>query len=476
MMLYINGEWRKAKFGKETEVRNPATGELIGRVAWCGKQETEEAIQSADTAFQKWKRVPAGKRSAYLLKAASIMKEKAEELAETITTEMGKPISEARREIQTATGYLEWFAEEAKRVYGDTVPASQNDKQLLVLREPVGVTAAITPWNFPMSMVTRKIAPAIAAGCTVVLKPAPVTPLSAIRVFECLHEAGLPKGVANLVIGPAEEIGPVLTKSPVVRKLTFTGSTAVGKKLIRDSADTVKKVSMELGGHAPFIVFADADLERAVQGAIDAKFVNNGQTCICVNRIYVEEKVADTFGRMLAAKASALKIGNGLNEDTELGPLIHHFAFEKVQAHVRDAIEKNGVILCGGKPYKAEGLEGFFYEPTVIHHANEEMKIATEETFGPVVPIFSFQDEQEVIEKANRTRYGLAAYCYTNDLGRGLRMMNELEYGIVGINDAAPVTVQGPFGGYKESGIGREGGKSGILEYLEEKYVSIRMM
>ncbi|MBB6454719.1 succinate-semialdehyde dehydrogenase/glutarate-semialdehyde dehydrogenase [Salirhabdus euzebyi] len=475
-MLYINGEWRNANSGETFEVVNPATGQVIANVASGGRDETEEAIKCANVAFATWKKTTAAERASYLNKVAALMKEKAEDMAYTITTEMGKPLSEAKREVVSATAYVEWFAEEAKRVYGETIPASHPNKQLMVLRQPVGVTAAITPWNFPLSMITRKIAPAIAAGCTVVIKPAPATPLSAMKVFECFHEAGLPKGVANLVMGAAEEIGPVLTKSPLVRKLTFTGSTAVGKMLIRDSADTVKKVSMELGGHAPFIVFEDADLDAAAAGAAGTKFVNNGQTCICTNRIYVAEGVAEEFGRKLAEKVAALKIGNGLDEGTKIGPLINKQAFDKVQSHVEDALEHNGQLLCGGKPYDAGELKGYFYEPTVINYANEKMKIASEETFGPVAPIFTFKTEEEVIEKANNTPYGLAAYFYTKDLSRGFRIMNELEYGIVGINDAAPVTVQGPFGGYKESGNGREGGRSGILEYLEEKYVSINLI
>ncbi|MRH41716.1 aldehyde dehydrogenase family protein [Aquibacillus halophilus] len=475
-MLYINGEWRKANSGKTFDVVNPATGKVIATVASGGQAETKEAIECAHQAFSTWKKATAAERGAYLNKIAAIMKEKEEELAYTITTEMGKPLSEAKREVKSATAYVEWFAEEAKRVYGETLPASHPNKQLMVLKQPIGVTAAITPWNFPLSMITRKIAPAIAAGCTVVIKPAPATPLSAMKIFECFHEASLPKGVANLVMGPAEEIGPELTKNPLVKKLTFTGSTAVGKKLIRDSADTVKKVSMELGGHAPFIVFEDADIDAAVTGATGTKFVNAGQTCICTNRIYVAENIAEEFGRKLAERVSALKIGNGLDETTEIGPLINKQGFEKVQDQVADALAHKGEILCGGKPYHAEGLDGYFYEPTVINFANDDMKIATEETFGPVAPIFTFKSEEEVIQKANDTPYGLAAYFYTKDLSRGLRIMNELEYGIVGINDPAPVTVQGPFGGFKESGNGREGGKSGILEYLEEKYVSINLI
>lgn len=472
-MLYINGEWKNAYSNETMDVINPATGEVIAQVASGGSRETKEAIAAADAAFQEWKNTTAFDRAQYMKKVSELMRERAEDLAKTITMEMGKPINEARREVNSAINYNDWFLEEAKRVYGETVPASHQDKHLMVLREPVGVTAAITPWNFPLSMITRKISPAIAAGCTVIIKPAPATPLSAIKLFECFHDAGLPAGVVNLVIGPAKEIGSELTKSPIVRKLTFTGSTAVGKKLLRDSADTVKKVSMELGGHAPFIVFRDADLDLAVNSAVMTKFVNNGQTCICTNRIYVEESIAEEFGEKFAAKAKALRVGNGLNEEVQVGPLISEQSLKKVESHVQDALAHNGKLLCGGKRYESEGLNGYFYEPTVINYANEEMKIATEETFGPVAPIFSFSSEEEVIEKANQTNYGLAAYCFTKDLGKAFRMMKALEYGIVGINDPAPIVVQAPFGGYKESGIGREGGRSGILEYVEEKFVSI---
>ncbi|WP_173915227.1 NAD-dependent succinate-semialdehyde dehydrogenase [Halobacillus sp. Marseille-Q1614] len=470
-MLYINGQWRKAKSGSTLEVYNPATGEVIDSVASGGREETEEAIQAAKEAFKTWKKATGQERGQYLAHVASLMREKKDEIAETITKEMGKPLPHAEREVAGAINYVDWYAEEAKRVYGETIPASHSDKHLMLLRQPVGVAAAITPWNFPASMITRKIAPAIAAGCTVVLKPAPSTPLSAIKVFECFHEAGLPKGVANLVIGPAEDIGNVLTKSPDVRKLTFTGSTQVGKMLLKESADTVKKVSMELGGHAPFIVFEDADLEAAIQGVLGTKFVNSGQTCISTNRIYVAESIAEEFGQKLAEQAAQLKVGNGLEEGVDVGPLINKQAVEKVESHVADAVRQNGKVLCGGKRYD-EG-KGSFYEPTVINYAHDDMKISTEETFGPVAPIYTFKDEEEVIERANHDSYGLAAYCFTNDLGRGYRMMAELEYGIVGINDPAPIVAQAPFGGIKESGMGKEGGRSGLLEYLEEKFVSV---
>lgn len=469
-MVYINGEWRQSD--EKWEVINPATGEVIDKIAIVGRKETKEAIACAKEAFTTWKKTTGNQRSHYMAETVRLMKERKDELAETITKENGKPLADAKSEVASAINYLDWYAEEAKRVYGDTLPASHPDKHLMVIRQPVGVAAAITPWNFPLSMITRKIAPALAAGCTIVLKPAPATPLSAIKVFECFHEAGLPKGVVNLVIGPAEEIGSEMTSNPDVRKITFTGSTAVGKKLIRDSADTVKKISMELGGHAPYIVFEDADLDAAVEGVLLSKFKNTGQTCISTNRIYVAESVAEEFGKKLAEKVSKLKVGNGLEDGTDVGPLINKAALEKVASHVEDAAEHNGKVLCGGKT--TGNGDGNFFEPTVIQYANDEMKIATEETFGPVAPIFTFKTEEEVIERANHATYGLAGYCFTKDLGRGFRMMQELEFGIVGINDPTPVTIQAPFGGIKESGMGKEGGKYGLDEYLEEKYVSIK--
>ncbi|SEA23773.1 succinate-semialdehyde dehydrogenase / glutarate-semialdehyde dehydrogenase [Thalassobacillus cyri] len=471
-MLYINGEWKEAYSGNKLDVYNPATGELIDSVASGGKEEAKEAIQAAKEAFKTWKKATGQEKGKYLAKVAAIMKERVDQLAETITLEMGKPLPDAKREVLGGISYVEWYAEEAKRVYGETIPASHPNKHLMVLRQPVGVTAAITPWNFPVSMITRKIAPAIAAGCTVVLKPAPDTPISAIKVFECFHEAGLPKGVANLVVGNAEEIGSEMTESSDVRKLTFTGSTPVGKLLLRNSANTVKKVSMELGGHAPLIVFEDADIGMAIKGVLGTKFKNSGQTCISTNRVYVHESIAEEFGQKLAEATSNLKIGNGIEAGIDVGPLINSQALEKVESHVSDAVERNGKVLCGGNRYDTDG-NGTFYEPTVINYATEQMKISTEETFGPVAPIFTFKDEEEIIERANHVSYGLAAYCFTNDLGRGYRMMEELEYGIVGINDPAPIVAQAPFGGVKESGIGKEGGRSGLTEYLEEKFVSV---
>lgn len=470
-MLYINGEWVETE--NLVKVLNPATGEVLKTVSTGGKEETKVAIESAKEAFKSWRFSTGDERSVFLEKAASIMKDRAKELAQIVTSENGKSLADAEKEVYGAINYVKWYAEEAKRIYGDTIPASSPDKHTLVIRQPVGVVAAITPWNFPLSMITRKIAPAIAAGCTVVLKPALVTPLSAIEIYKCFHEAGLPQGVVNLVIGPAEEIGKELTGSTDVRKLTFTGSTAIGKKLMRDSASTVKKVSMELGGHAPYIVFEDADLEKAVAGVLSSKFTNSGQTCISTNRIYVEESIVEEFGELLAGKASQLVVGDGKDHNVSVGPLINQSSLEKVADQVEDAIKHEGKVLCGGKQVQIGNGKGYFYEPTVIQYANEKMKIATEETFGPVAPIFTFKTEQEAIEKANNSEYGLAAYCFTKDLGRGLRVLEQLDYGIIGINDAAPITTQAPFGGTKESGMGKEGGKYGLSEYLEEKYVSI---
>lgn len=472
-MVYINGEWRDSE--KKLDVINPATGEVLDSVATCGKAETEEAIQHATEAFKTWKKTPGPTRGEYLAKVVAIMRGKAEELAEIITKENGKPLPDARGEVNSTIAYLEWYAEEARRIYGDTLTPSHENKHLMVLREAVGVSAAITPWNFPMSMITRKIAPALAAGCTVVLKPASYTPLSAIKAFECFHEAGIPKGVVNLVIGSASEIGGVMTSHPDVRKISFTGSTGVGKMLMEQSASTVKKVSMELGGHAPLVVFDDADIDLAVNGVLLSKFKSSGQTCISTNRVYVQEGIAEEFSKKLADKVSQLKIGNGFVDGTDVGPLIDKGSLEKVAEQVENARQHNGTVVAGGNIHTADDLDGYFFEPTVISGATDEMDIATEETFGPIAPLFTFKTEEEVIERANHKEYGLATYCFTKDLGRGLRMMRELDYGIVGINDPTPIVIQAPFGGFKESGTGKEGGKYGLDEYLVEKYVSINM-
>lgn len=473
-MLYINGEWVSSMTERTIAVDNPATKEVIEYVAYGDRTDTEKAIEAAHRAFGHWKRMTGKERGAFLSKTADHLRTQVDELAEIVIREMGKPMKEAKGEIALAIDYLDWYAEEAKRIYGETIMPSHSEKRLFAIKQPVGVVGAVTPWNFPVAMITRKIAPALAAGCTVVLKPASSTPLSAIKVFESFHASGLPSGVVNLVIGDAEQVVGEFTRNPLVRKLTFTGSTEVGKKLIRDSADTVKNVSMELGGHAPFIVFSDADLDAAVEGAVASKFRNAGQTCICANRIYVERSIAEEFGEKLAQRVSQLRIGYSLAEDVDVGPLIDKNALQKVEDHVQDAIKHHGKVLCGGKPAETS-YDGYFYEPTVINFANEKMKIATEETFGPVAPIFTFENEDELIQMANHPQYGLAAYFYTRDLKRAFYIMEELEYGIVGINDPLPTVAQSPFGGLKESGLGREGGKYGLEEFLEVKYVSINL-
>ncbi|MCM3767757.1 NAD-dependent succinate-semialdehyde dehydrogenase [Neobacillus niacini] len=474
-MLYINGEWTPSVTNKSFTVYNPATKEKVGEMAYGNREDTEMAISSAEQAFKIWKRKTAGERSSFLKTFADQLRVRAGDIAKTITLEMGKSLRESIGEVNLAISYVDWYSEEAKRIYGDTIPASSIDKRIFVFQEPVGVTAAITPWNFPAAMITRKIAPALAAGCTVIVKPASATPLTAKLIFEALDAARLPKGVANLVTGPSQEIAATFNDSFAVRKLTFTGSTEVGIELMRGAADTVKKVAMELGGHAPYIVFEDADLETAVDGAIASKFRNAGQTCVCTNRIYVHESIADEFGTLFAKKVSELVIGNGLNDNTDIGPLINRESLSKVTSQIDDAIKHGGKVIAGGKEVKFEQMEGCFFEPTVINYATDEMIISKEETFGPVAPIFTFQSEEEVVERANHFQYGLAAYCYTNDFSRAIRMMENLEYGIVGINDEMPTTAQAPFGGVKASGVGREGGKYGLQEYLVEKYVSMKI-
>ncbi|MEI3609484.1 NAD-dependent succinate-semialdehyde dehydrogenase [Pseudogracilibacillus sp. SO10305] len=473
-MLYINGEWL------ETEgtliVSNPATGEKIDEVFTSGTEEAQLAIDSAEEAMEHWAKKTAKERSQYLIRTSEIIKSRIDEIAEVITKEMGKPLYEAKGEILLATDYLEWYAEEGKRIYGETIPASASDKRLMVIRQPVGVVGAITPWNFPIAMITRKIAPALAAGCTVVLKPASATPLTAIEVFKAFHEAGLPKGVVNLLHGSASKVVGVLMDSPVVRKITFTGSTEVGKHLMKQSADTMKKISMELGGHAPFIVFEDADLEQAAEAAIASKFRNAGQTCVCTNRIYVQKSVVNDFSDILKDKMSKLTIGNGLNEGVTIGPLIDQEAVDKAETHVKDAQEKGGKVLIGGERLDNDDFNnGSFFEPTLIVNANHSMKISFEETFGPVVPVFAFDTEEEVIQKANNTVYGLASYIFSNDINRVYRVMENLDYGIIGVNDPLPTVAQAPFGGVKESGVGREGGRHGIEDYLDYKYISMQL-
>lgn len=468
--MFIDGKWVDAVSGETLDVMNPATKESIAKVAYGNEVDARRAVEAASSAFSSWAGLPAKERSAYLYKLYEIMLDEKEILAETITKEMGKPLKEARGEVEIGAEYVLWYAEEAKRVYGESIPASSANKRLHVLKQPVGPVAAITPWNFPVSMVTRKLAPALAAGCTVVLKPATPTPLSAIKIFECMERAGFPAGVVNLVMGKSSAIGKEFTRNRAIRKLTFTGSTPVGKQLMADASDQMKRLSMELGGHAPFIVFEDADLEKAAEGAIISKFRNAGQTCICLNRLYVQQSVKQAFERILLEKVAALTVGDGMEETNEVGPLIDEVAYQKVQNQVDDATGKGAEVLIGGKLISENSL---FFQPTLITNVTKEMKITSEETFGPVCPIYGFETEEEAIELANDSFYGLAAYYYTSDLGRAIRVGEKLEYGIVGVNDPVPTTVQAPFGGMKDSGVGREGGHQGLDGFLEEKYLSI---
>jgi len=471
--MYINGEWREAVSGLRKDVLNPATGEPVGTVPVGAREDVAAAIDAAHEAFRTWSKTTAMERSVPLYKAFEKLVAKADDIARILTSEQGKPLAEAKGEVMYAAEFLRWYSEEAKRIYGDTIPASVPNKRIMVIRQPVGVVGAITPWNFPVSMLTRKLGPALAAGCTVVLKPADYTPLTAVALFQVLEEAGFPPGVVNLVTAKGRDVGAEFLENPKVKKITFTGSTEVGKQLIAGSAKHVKRVSLELGGHAPFIVFADADLDRAVDACIASKFRNTGQTCICANRIYVQDTIMDEFAAKLAEKTAKLKIGNGLEPGVEIGPLIDQAALEKVEEHVRDALAKGAKLVTGGRRYEREGLNGAFYEPTVLSHVDGSMAICREETFGPVAPLISFASEEEVIAKANDTEYGLASYVFTRDLGRAFRVSESLEYGIVGLNDPLPSVAQAPFGGWKESGLGREGGRYGMEPFLEIKYISI---
>ncbi|MBM7615641.1 NAD-dependent succinate-semialdehyde dehydrogenase [Alkaliphilus hydrothermalis] len=475
--IYIDGTWVTADEGSNLEVHNPATGELIANVPNGGEKETKEAIEAAHQAFTEWSAVPANIRSGYLRRVYQLMMERQNEIARVMTLEQGKPLKEAIGEVHYAAGFLDWYAEEAKRIYGETIPAWSPNKRLMVLKQPVGVVAAITPWNFPAAMITRKIAPALAAGCTVVLKPASQTPLTAIKLFEIFEEAGIPKGVVNLVTGSAQKIGKALMEDTRVRKLTFTGSTEVGKKLMEQSAQTVKKVSLELGGHAPLIVFEDADLDKAVEGALASKLRNCGQTCISSNRFYVHHKIKEVFIEKLKEKLKDFKVGNGMEEGVEVGPLIDGKSFERIKAQINDAVAKGAKIEFGGKA-EHNGITqqgGYFIVPTLLSNVTGEMLVTKEETFGPVIPVITFETDEEVIKMANDTNYGLAAYFFTESLSRSMRVAEKLEFGIIGINDGKTSTPQAPFGGYKESGIGREGGHYGLEEFLEVKYISMEI-
>lgn len=467
---YINGQWCDAASGNTIAVDNPATGEVIAHVPSLTAEETRAAIDAADAALPAWRAKTAKERATILRRWYELMLANQEDLARLMTAEQGKPLVESRGEIVYAASFLEWFAEEGKRIYGDMIPSPLADRRFLVMKQPIGVCAAITPWNFPSAMITRKAGPALAAGCTMVLKPASQTPLSALALAVLAEEAGVPAGVFSVVTGSAGTIGSELTSNPTVRKLTFTGSTEVGRVLMRECADTIKKVSLELGGNAPFIVFDDADLDAAVVGALASKYRNAGQTCVCANRLLVQDGVYDQFAEKLAAAVAGLKIGNGLEEGITHGPMIDEKALQKVEEHIADAKEKGGEVIAGGKRH---ALGGRFFEPTIIKHVTPAMKVAKEETFGPLAPLFRFSTEQEALAMANDTEYGLAAYFYTRDLGRTFRVSEGLEYGIVGVNTGIISTEVAPFGGIKASGLGREGSKYGIEDYLEIKYVAL---
>ena len=467
---YIAGEWVDADSGQTIAVTNPATGEALGSVPLCGAEETRRAIAAAEAAFPAWRARTAKDRAAVLRKWFDLIMANQEELARILTMEQGKSLAEARGEIAYGASFIEWFAEEGKRLYGDVIPGHMADKRIVVLKQPIGVTAAITPWNFPNAMITRKAGPALAAGCPMVIKPAAQTPYSALALAVLAEEAGIPGGILSVVTGSASAIGGEMTANPTVRKLSFTGSTEIGKLLMRQSADTIKKLSLELGGNAPFIVFDDADVDAAVAGAMASKYRNSGQTCVCSNRLYVQAGVYDEFVSKLSAAASALKVGNGLEAGTEQGPLIDANAVAKVEEHVADALAKGATLLAGGKPH---ALGGTFFEPTVLANVTQDMLVAREETFGPLAPVVRFETEEQAIAMANDTEFGLASYFYSTNLSRVWRVAEAIESGMVCINSGILSTEVAPFGGVKQSGLGREGSKYGIDEYVEMKYLCI---
>lgn len=467
---FIEGQWRDARSGDTIAVTNPANGQPLGSVPKMGAEETREAIDAANRALPAWRALTAKARANILRRWFNLMMEHQDDLARLMTLEQGKPLAEAKGEISYAASFIEWFAEEGKRIYGDTIPGHQADKRLIVIKQPIGVTAAITPWNFPSAMITRKAGPALTAGCTMVLKPASQTPFSALALAELANRAGVPAGVFNVVTGSAGAVGNELTSNPLVRKLSFTGSTEIGRQLMEQCAKDIKKVSLELGGNAPFIVFDDADLDNAVEGALASKFRNAGQTCVCANRLYVQDGVYDRFAEKLQQAVSKLHLGDGLQADVTTGPLIDEKAVAKVQEHIADALEKGAKVLCGGK---AHALGGNFFQPTILVDVPNNAKVAKEETFGPLAPLFRFKDEADAIAQANDTEFGLAAYFYARDLSRVFRVGEALEYGIVGINTGIISNEVAPFGGIKASGLGREGSKYGIEDYLEIKYMCI---
>ncbi|MGY0692043.1 NAD-dependent succinate-semialdehyde dehydrogenase [Virgibacillus sp. FSP13] len=470
--MHINGEW----VGDDLDtlnVTNPANGKLLGTVPKGGEVETKQAIDAAHEAYQSWSQLTAYERAGYLKHLYRLLIENKEELAQIMTLEMGKPINESRGEVAYAASFIEWFAEEGKRIYGETIPSHASGKRLRVWKKPVGVVAAITPWNFPAAMLTRKMGPALAAGCTVIMKPSGESPLTAVKLMELCEEAGFPNGVVNLVTGSSSKIAGAIMKDDRVRKITFTGSTEVGKILIRQSADQVKRLSLELGGHAPLIVLDDANVDLAVKGVMASKFRNAGQTCICANRIYVQAGIYDQFVEKFAKAVEQLKVGDGTDESVAIGPLINQAGLDKVKHHVQDAVAKGATVVTGGEPITQYG--GVFYAPTVIKDVDQSMVVMEEETFGPVAPIQKIASDDEAVKLANDTSYGLAAYVFSENVARGTRIIEQLDFGIVGWNDGAPSAAQVPFGGMKESGIGREGGHEGIDAFIESQYVSIGM-
>ncbi|STQ73864.1 NADP-dependent succinate-semialdehyde dehydrogenase [Hafnia alvei] len=467
---FIQGKWCDAESKKTIEVTNPANAQLLGTVPKMGANETRTAIEAANQALPAWRALTAKERAIILRRWFDLMMANQDDLAKLMTLEQGKPLAEAKGEIAYAASFIEWFAEEGKRIYGDTIPGHQADKRLIVIKQPIGVTAAITPWNFPAAMITRKAGPALAAGCTMVLKPASQTPFSALALAELAQRAGIPDGVFNVVTGSASEVGNELTGNPLVRKLSFTGSTEIGRQLMQQCAKDIKKVSLELGGNAPFIVFDDADLDKAVDGALASKFRNAGQTCVCANRLYVQDGVYDAFAKKLQAAVEKLTLGDGLAQGVTTGPLIDEKAVAKVKEHIEDALSKGARIITGGQPHE---LGGNFFQPTILVDVPASAKVAKEETFGPLAPLFRFKDEADVVAQANDTEFGLAAYFYARDLSRVFRVGEALEYGIVGINTGIISNEVAPFGGIKASGLGREGSKYGIEDYLEIKYMCI---
>ena len=476
--MYIDGAWEEAAGGKTFSIRNPANGEVVGSIPDGEVSETRRAIEAADRAFPKWARTPAKERGEILRRTQNLMAEQRDEIAKLVVLENGKPYEEAKGEVGFSMGYFGWFAEEARRAYGETVPSPFPNKRLWVLQQPVGVVGAITPWNFPANMITRKIAPALAAGCAVVLKPASATPMTALAIAQCAHDAGLPPGVFNVITASrSREIGQELLSNPLVKKIGFTGSTAVGKSLMEQAAKQIKRISFELGGNAPFIIFDDADFDVALDGAVAMKFLRvGGQSCICANRIFVQETIADRFIPAFVERTKALKVGDGFEPGAQVGPLINKEALQNMGRLVEDAVRRGAKILTGGKSLTERGMDkGFFFAPTVLANCKDDMPVCVEEIFGPIAPILTFNTEEEVIRRANETTYGLAAYFYSRDAARIIRVSEGLESGLVGVNDAAGYTHEIPFGGFKESGLGREGGKQGLEEYMEVKSIILNL-